>query len=121
MPERTMVRSTTATGAPVGAEADARPPAIETRGLRKVYGEKVAVEDVTITVPEGEVFGFLGPNGAGKSTTMKMLLGLAFPTSGSARLLGHPLGATSPSNILTEVLLPAPFGPRKPKTSPSCT
>jgi ABC-2 type transport system ATP-binding protein len=67
--------------------------AIETRGLRKAYGEKVAVHDVTIDVPEGEVFGFLGPNGAGKSTTMKMLLGLAFPTSGSARLLGHALGA----------------------------
>ncbi|MDP8908712.1 MAG: ABC transporter ATP-binding protein [Chloroflexota bacterium] len=67
--------------------------AIETRGLRKEYGEKVAVHDVTIAVPEGEVFGFLGPNGAGKSTTVKMLLGLAFPTGGTARLLGHPLGA----------------------------
>ena len=65
--------------------------AIETRGLRKEYGEKVAVHDVTIAVPEGEVFGFLGPNGAGKSTTVKMLLGLAFPTSGDARLLGQPL------------------------------
>lgn len=69
--------------------------AIETRGLRKVYGTKVAVEDVTIDVPMGEVFGFLGPNGAGKSTTMKMLLGLAFPTSGSARLLGKPLGSVA--------------------------
>ena len=69
-----------------------RPLAIETRRLRKVYGEKVAVEDVTIAVPEGEVFGFLGPNGAGKSTTVKMLLGLAFPTSGEARILGRPLG-----------------------------
>ena len=48
---------------------------------------------MTISVPKGEVFGFLGPNGAGKSTTMKMLLGLAFPTSGTARLLGHPLGS----------------------------
>jgi ABC-2 type transport system ATP-binding protein len=67
--------------------------AIETRGLRKVYGEKIAVHDVTIDVPEGEVFGFLGPNGAGKSTTMKMLLGLAFPSAGTARLLGHPLGS----------------------------
>lgn len=66
--------------------------AIETERLRKVYGGKVAVDDVTIAVPEGEVFGFLGPNGAGKSTTIKMLLGLAFPTSGTARLLGQPLG-----------------------------
>ena len=82
-----------------GEVAGASPPAvvpalaIETRGLRKVYGEKIAVHDVTIDVPEGEVFGFLGPNGAGKSTTMKMLLGLAFPSAGSARLLGHPLGS----------------------------
>jgi ABC-2 type transport system ATP-binding protein len=67
--------------------------AIETHGLRKVYGNKIAVHDVTISVPRGEVFGFLGPNGAGKSTTMKMLLGLAFPTSGTAQLLGQPLGS----------------------------
>ena len=78
-------------GAPLRTVAPAL--AIETRGLRKVYGEKIAVHDVTIDVPEGEVFGFLGPNGAGKSTTMKMLLGLAFPSAGSARLLGHPLGS----------------------------
>ena len=90
-----MVRSTAALGAPVEPEADGRPPAIETRGLRKVYGEQVAVEDVTIAVPEGEVFGFLGPNGAGKSTTVKMLLGLVFPSAGDARLLGQPLGAVA--------------------------
>ncbi len=71
----------------------APPLAIETRGLRKEYGEQVAVHDVTIAVPRGEVFGFLGPNGAGKSTTVKMLLGLAFPTAGEARILGQPLGA----------------------------
>jgi len=69
--------------------------AIETHGLRKVYGEKVAVEDVTIDVPTGEVFGFLGPNGAGKSTTMKMLLGLAAPSAGTAKLLGQPLGSVA--------------------------
>ena len=69
--------------------------AIETHNLRKVYGSKVALEDLTIGVPEGEVFGFLGPNGAGKSTTIKLLLGLAFPTSGSARLLGQPLGSVA--------------------------
>ena len=95
MPERTMVRSTTAAEAPVGSGTDARPSAIETRGLRKVYGDKVAVEDVTIAVPEGEVFGFLGPNGAGKSTTVKMLLGLVFPSAGLARLLGQLLGAVA--------------------------
>jgi ABC-2 type transport system ATP-binding protein len=52
--------------------------------LRKVFGEKVAVRDLTLTVRRGEIFGFLGPNGAGKSTSIKMLLGLAKPTSGEA-------------------------------------
>ncbi|HEY8598298.1 MAG TPA: ABC transporter ATP-binding protein [Thermomicrobiales bacterium] len=80
-----------AAGVPPPTDAPAL--AIETRGLRKAYGEQVAVHDVTIAVPEGEIFGFLGPNGAGKSTTIKMLLGLAFPTGGTARLLGYPLGA----------------------------
>lgn len=66
--------------------------AIETRDLRKVYGEQVAVKGLTLRVPQGEVFGFLGPNGAGKTTSMKMLLGLVAPTAGEASLLGAPLG-----------------------------
>ena len=66
--------------------------AIETRGLRKVYGDKVAVRNLSLTVPRGEIFGFLGPNGAGKSTSIRMLLGLARPTSGEARVLGRPAG-----------------------------
>ncbi len=66
--------------------------AIQTRSLRKLFGSKVAVEDLTLEVRRGEVFGFLGPNGAGKSTSVKMLLGLVRPTSGEARVLGHPLG-----------------------------
>lgn len=82
-------------GGQVEAPVAGVPLAIETHGLRKVYGQKVAVHDVTLAVPEGEVFGFLGPNGAGKSTTVKMLLGLAFPTSGTARLLGQPLGTVA--------------------------
>ena len=65
---------------------------IETTGLQKVYGRKVAVADLTLQVPKGEVFGFLGPNGAGKSTSVKMLLGLVAPTSGCARVLGHAPG-----------------------------
>ena len=66
--------------------------AIRTRGLRKVFGGKVAVRNLTLDVPRGEVFGFLGPNGAGKSTCVKMLLGLVFPTSGQADVLGRPAG-----------------------------
>src|SRR5215210_7234125 len=67
---------------------------IETRGLRKIYGAKVAVADLTLQVPRGEVFGFLGPNGAGKSTSVKMLLGLVAPSGGQARVLGQPPGHT---------------------------
>ena len=66
--------------------------AIRTRGLRKVFNGKMAVRNLTLDVPRGEVFGFLGPNGAGKSTSVKMLLGLVFPTSGEAEILGHPVG-----------------------------
>jgi ABC-2 type transport system ATP-binding protein len=67
-------------------------PVIETRGLRKEFGSKTAVEDLSLDVGRGEVFGFLGPNGAGKTTSVKMLLGLVAPTSGSGRVLGAPLG-----------------------------
>lgn len=71
-------------------------PAIEILGLEKTYlvgfwrkRPKRALHPLRLTVEEGEVFGFLGPNGAGKTTTLKMLMGLVFPTSGSARLLGR--------------------------------
>jgi ABC-2 type transport system ATP-binding protein len=66
--------------------------AVETAGLRKEFGAKTAVLDLTLTVRRGEVFGFLGPNGAGKTTSVKMLLGLVPPTAGRARLLGAPAG-----------------------------
>ncbi|HEX5809816.1 MAG TPA: ABC transporter ATP-binding protein [Anaerolineales bacterium] len=66
--------------------------AIETEGLRKVFGDHAAVKGLTLQVSQGEVFGFLGPNGAGKTTSMKMLLGLVTPTSGRASLLGAPIG-----------------------------
>ncbi len=66
--------------------------AIETTSLRKEFGAKVAVADLTLTVRQGEVFGFLGPNGAGKTTSVKMLLGLVAPTSGAGKVLEAPLG-----------------------------
>jgi len=66
--------------------------AIETEQLRKVFGDRAAVKGLTLQVEQGEVFGFLGPNGAGKTTSMKMLLGLVAPTSGTASLLGAPMG-----------------------------
>ena len=63
-------------------------PAIAVRDLRKLYDGKPAVDGLTLTVPRGCFFGFLGPNGAGKSTTIRMMIGLATPTSGSIELLG---------------------------------
>lgn len=66
--------------------------AIDVRRLAKTYGRVRALEDLTLRVRRGEVFGFLGPNGAGKTTSVKMLVGLTHPTSGSGRLLGFRLG-----------------------------
>jgi ABC-2 type transport system ATP-binding protein len=60
--------------------------------LRKVYGSKVAVSNLSLAVRRGSIFGFLGPNGAGKSTSIKMLLGLVKPTGGEASVLGAPAG-----------------------------
>lgn len=65
--------------------------AIETHNLRKDFGTKLAVADLTLNVNRGEVFGFLGPNGAGKTTSIKMLLGLVQPTAGTGSVLGAPL------------------------------
>lgn len=64
---------------------------IETQHLSKKYDSRLAVNDLNISVREGEIFGFLGPNGAGKSTTVKMLTGMIFPTQGSARVAGYDI------------------------------
>jgi ABC-2 type transport system ATP-binding protein len=66
-------------------------PSIAIRNLRKVYGDKAAVDGLDLTVPRGCFYGFLGPNGAGKTTTIRMLMGLAPPTSGEIELLGLPM------------------------------
>jgi ABC-2 type transport system ATP-binding protein len=78
--------------------ADRRPSsenAITTRGLTKTFGSIRAVNDLTITVPSGQIFGFLGPNGAGKTTTIYLLLGLLEPTAGDASVLGHDIRTES--------------------------
>ncbi|HKB28031.1 MAG TPA: ABC transporter ATP-binding protein [Candidatus Limnocylindrales bacterium] len=67
-------------------------PAIEVTDLRKKYGPIEALAGLSMSVGRGEVFGFLGPNGAGKTTTVKLLLGLARPTSGTGRVLDAPIG-----------------------------
>jgi ABC-2 type transport system ATP-binding protein len=69
--------------------------AIETFELRKEYGEKVAVEGLSLQVAPGEVFGFLGPNGAGKTTSVKMMLGLVHPTSASGWAFCRSISAST--------------------------
>ncbi|MFP8888267.1 ATP-binding cassette domain-containing protein [Natrialbaceae archaeon A-CW2] len=69
--------------------------AIELEGLTKHFGDVVAVDDLDLTIEEGEIFGFLGPNGAGKSTTIDILLDFTRPTAGSATVLGHDAQAES--------------------------
>lgn len=68
------------------------PAAIETEGLTRRFGSRLAVDAVSMTVPEQAVYGFLGRNGAGKTTTLKMVLGLLRPTAGAARVCGLDVG-----------------------------
>ena len=75
---------------------------IEAHGLRKAYGEVVAVDEVDLVVERGRVYGALGPNGSGKSTTVRMLLGLARPDKGEVKLFGKPLKEDS-SSLLKRV------------------
>ncbi len=84
----TTIPHPTTTGA-----APATGPAIEIRGLTKVFGATRALDGIDLDVPTGSVFGFLGPNGAGKSTALNILAGLSHPTSGTARILGHDVTA----------------------------
>jgi ABC-2 type transport system ATP-binding protein len=75
------------------ATANAASPAIQIEGLTKIYGTLVALDNLTLSLEPGDVFGYIGPNGAGKSTTMKILAGLLEPTGGSASVLGKPVAS----------------------------
>jgi ABC-type multidrug transport system ATPase subunit len=75
---------------------------LQTIGLTKAYGQRLAVSGLSLEVVRGEVFGFLGPNGAGKTTTIRMLLNLIKPTFGEVRLFGQPL-ASNASTLLPHV------------------
>ena len=75
---------------------------IETENLTKYYGKTPVVDGLSLSVPEGSVYGFIGPNGAGKSTTMKMLLGLVKPNNGSIRLLGKPMTQQNRLSLLRQ-------------------
>src|SRR5436305_6085541 len=84
-------------------------PAVATDNLRRVFGQKIAVNNLNLRVKRGEFYGFLGPNGAGKSTTIKMLTGLLRPTTGTASICGvdvwkEPLQARALMGVLPEYL-----------------
>jgi ABC-2 type transport system ATP-binding protein len=83
------------------ARRDGPPLVIQTRGLTKRYGRRVAVDGLDLQVPAGVVAGFVGPNGAGKTTTLRMLLGLVRPTAGGGRVLGESIG--NPAGYLGRV------------------
>ncbi len=75
----------------MGASENTSENVIETEGLTKKFGQLNAVNHLNLAVKKGSVFGFLGPNGAGKTTTLRLLMGLARPTSGTARILGRDI------------------------------
>ncbi len=77
-------------------------PTVQAVNLRKLFGEFVAVDTITLSVEKGEVFGFLGPNGAGKTTTVKMLCGLLMPSSGSAKVAGFDV-ASQPDDVKNSI------------------
>ncbi|WUH95294.1 ATP-binding cassette domain-containing protein [Streptomyces sp. NBC_00433] len=87
---------------------------VTVRGLTKRYRSTTAVDDVSFTLAAGTVTGFLGPNGAGKSTTLRILLGLATPTSGTALVFGRPYAQlTSPTETVGAVLESNDFHPAR--------
>jgi ABC-2 type transport system ATP-binding protein len=75
--------------------------AIEVRGLRKTFGDFVAVDSIDLSVPRGEIFGFLGPNGSGKTTTIRMLCGTIGASGGSARVMGYDIDTEAEKVRLT--------------------
>jgi ABC-type multidrug transport system, ATPase component len=106
----------TAANATVGGDG----LALATRGLRKSYGSRRALNGLDLSVPSGVVYGFLGPNGAGKTTTMRVLTGLIHADGGTVEMLGKPF-KRGDRRRLFEVgalvdadLLPVPVGPRQP-------
>ncbi len=84
--------------APTATGADNSAP-VRTRGLTKRFGRQTAVDAVDLEVPAGAVYGFLGPNGSGKTTTIRMLLGLISPTSGTVDLLGASMAGAGRSDV----------------------
>lgn len=85
-------------------------PVVEVRNLSKRYGEFIALDDLSLTVRRGQILGFIGPNGAGKTTTIKILVGLAKPTSGVAKIAGVDCASDSASIKRVVGYMPDGFG-----------
>lgn len=83
---------------------------LETKNLKKYYGRQLAVNDVSLKIPKGSIYGLLGPNGAGKSTTLKMLTGLLHPSSGEIIVFGEPWQRKHLERIGALIELPALYG-----------
>lgn len=89
---------------------------IEIKGLRKEFGSKAAVKDLTLTIPEGCLYALLGINGAGKTTTIRMLTGLTKPTAGEAYVMGHSI-----TSELPEVKKLVNISPQETSVAPNLT
>jgi ABC-2 type transport system ATP-binding protein len=97
---------------PLAAAPPRVQPALIATNLTKRYGEVVAVDDLTFALEQGSITGFLGPNGAGKTTTLRLVLGLAAPTAGTALLFGRPYRELeAPSRRVGAVLESGDFDP----------
>ena len=89
---------------------------IEIKGLRKEFGDKVAVKDLSLTIPEGRLFAMLGVNGAGKTTTIRMLTGLSKPTAGDAVVMGYRI-----SENMAEIKKLVNLSPQETSVAPNLT
>lgn len=89
---------------------------IEIKGLRKEFGDKVAVKDLNLKIPEGSLFSMLGVNGAGKTTTIRMLTGLSKPTAGDANVMGHCI-----STDMDEIKKLVNLSPQETSVAPNLT
>ncbi len=72
---------------------------IELKNVTKTFGKHVAVDGLSLTVPQGSVYGFIGPNGSGKTTTLRMIMNILYPDSGEITIFGDPLTPASCDRI----------------------
>ena len=83
---------------------------LQTRGLTKIFGRKIVVNDLDLNIRKGDIYGFIGPNGAGKTTVMKVILGLLFATAGSVSLFGEPQNIKNLRRVGSLIEAPGLYG-----------